>query len=50
MLIVQEMILPKTKRKVGWEHEEDKLLEKEESVSVEEAVKNAVESVGDVRR
>ena len=42
------MILPKTKRRIGPEHEEKKLLDKEMSVSVEEAVKRAIENPEDV--
>ena len=42
------MILPKTKRKMGPEHEEKKLLDKEMSVSVEEAVKKAIENPDEV--
>ena len=43
------MILPKTKRKVGPEHEEKRLLDKEMSVSVEEAVKKAIENPDEVK-
>ena len=43
------MILQKTKRRMGPEHEEKKLLDKEVSVSVEEAVKKAIENPDDVR-
>ncbi|XP_077973287.1 adenylate kinase 9-like [Styela clava] len=40
---LQELILPKTGRKMGPEHEEDHLLAKEFLVTVEEAVKKAIE-------
>lgn len=39
--------MPKTGRKMGPEHEEEKLLRKELSVSVDEAVKKALEPNAD---
>lgn len=42
-LSYQEIILPKTGRKLGPEHEDEHLLKKEFLVSVEEAVKKATE-------
>jgi len=40
---MQELVLPKTGRKLGPEHEQSRLLAKELSVSVDEAVKRALD-------